>query len=91
MFSGLALKSYVVWITKKRDISDSIINLILQSFERKLLKTLDFLQLRRLLAFTFIEMVCTGILFKKKAEHHLFCYLQCPMVSILKAILNLES
>lgn len=42
MFSGLALKSCVVWITKKRDIRDSIINLILQSFQNKTLKGTRF-------------------------------------------------
>lgn len=42
MFSGLALKSCVVWITKKRDIRDSIINLILQSFQNETLKGTRF-------------------------------------------------
>ena len=42
MFSGLALKSCVVWITKKRDIRDSIINLILQSFQKKTFKGTRF-------------------------------------------------
>lgn len=66
MFSGLALKSCVVWITKKRDIRDSIINLILQSFQNKTWKVLDFLQPRRFLACTFTEMACTIILSTKK-------------------------
>lgn len=35
MFSGFALKSCVVSIIKKRDITDSVINLILQSFQKK--------------------------------------------------------
>lgn len=85
MFSGLALKSCVVWITKKRDIRDSIINLILQSFRKKTVEGTRFSVAEEVPGMCIHRAGLHNNPFNEKAEHHLFCYLWCPMVRILKS------
>lgn len=91
MFSGLALKSCVVWITKKRDIRDSIINLILQSFQNKTLKGTRFSAAKEVSGMYIHRDGLQNNPFNKKAEHYLFCFLCCPMIRIFKALLKFET
>lgn len=91
MFSGLALKSCVVWITKKRDIRDSIINLILQSFQNETLKGTRFSAAKEVSGIYIHRDGLHNNTFEEESRTSFVLYVWYPMVRILKAMLKFET
>lgn len=91
MFSGSALQSCVVRITNSTHTRDSIVNPVLQGFQKRTLQGPGSLAAEDGWAFAFIEMPCTRTLSARKAESHLSCYLRSAMVGVFKATLKFET